>query len=96
MNQEATVCAAMPFKRTAISPRISNLNHPIKVTHMESFRVTVDRNSFNNNQPNLISFRFVYFVPFIFILQPKFKSGITTNTLTNKQAYSYHTSCCSF
>jgi hypothetical protein len=50
---------------------------------MGSFLVTADRNSVNNDQPNLISFSFVYFVSFIFILQPKFKSGITTNTQTS-------------
>jgi len=53
--------------------------------YMESFRFTADLNSFNNNQPNLIPFRFVYFVSFVIILQPKFKSGITTN----KQTYSW-------
>jgi hypothetical protein len=85
MNREATVYAAIPFRRTEKSLRISNLNHLIKMSHMESFRFTADRYSFNNNQPNLISFRFVYFVSFIIILQSKFKSGITTNKLTKNK-----------
>jgi hypothetical protein len=89
MNQEATVYAGMPRRRTEKYPRNSNLNHLIKMSHTESFRFTVDRNSFKKNQPNLISFRFVYFVSFIIILLLKFKSGITTDKQTNKQAYSW-------
>jgi hypothetical protein len=89
MNQKATVYAAMPFRRNEKSPSISNLNYLKKDESYGMFRFTADRNSFNNNQPNLICFRFVYFVSFIIILQPKFKSVITTNKQTNQQqAYS--------
>jgi hypothetical protein len=88
MNQEATVYAAMPFRRTEKFPVISNFNHPIKISHMESFRFTADRKIFDNNQQNLIPFvLFILFHSQSFY-NPKFKSEITTNKQTNKQAYS--------
>jgi hypothetical protein len=71
MNKETTVYAAMPIRRTENFPMISNFNPLIKMSHMESFRFTADRNIFDNYQQNLISFPFVHFVSFIIILQPK-------------------------